>query len=58
MQEMSEKFDDRIEVQGHPIFRDYKDYLAQKAKDHALRELERYRDRRLAEKHAEWKSLP
>lgn len=57
MQEMSDKFDDLIEVQGHPIFKGYKDYLVQKAKNHAIKELERYRDRVIADKHAERKRL-
>lgn len=45
MAEMASKFDDLIRVQGHPVFSNYKTYLAEKAKKHALRELELYRDR-------------
>jgi hypothetical protein len=45
MVEMAQKFDELIKLQGHPVFMEYKDYLAQKAKTHAAQELERYRDR-------------
>lgn len=45
MVEMSSKFDELIKVQGHPVFINYKSYIAQKAKNHALKELELYRDR-------------
>lgn len=48
MTEMASKFDELIRVQGHPVFSNYKAYIAQKAKNHALKELERYRDRMLS----------
>ena len=57
MNEMSSKFDELIKVQGHPVFVNYKTYLAQKAKNHAIRELELYRDRVIAEKNADSKRL-
>lgn len=57
MDEMSSRFDDLIKVQGHPVFVNYKSYLAQKAKNHAIRELELYRDRMIAERNADRKRL-
>lgn len=49
MGEMASKFDELIRVQGHPVFSNYKSYIAQKAKSHALKELELYRDRKRLE---------
>jgi hypothetical protein len=57
MEEMSSKFDDLIEVQGHPVFNNYRSYLAQKAKNYAIRELELYRDRMIAERNKDRKRL-
>lgn len=56
MSEMTRKFDELLVVQGHPVLKEYKGYLVDKAKAHANRELERYwqrldqerRDRKLA----------
>jgi hypothetical protein len=45
MEEMAAKFDTLLEVQGHTVFSEYKDYLAERAKDHAKRELEAYKKR-------------
>lgn len=45
MAELAQKFDELIKLQGHPVFTEYKDYLVQKAKTHAVRELERYRNK-------------
>ena len=45
MEEMSRKFDDLLTLQGHQVFAQYKDYLAEKAKSHAIAELKRYRSR-------------
>jgi hypothetical protein len=50
MAEMSSKFDELIKVQGHPVFLNYKAFIAQKAKNHALKELTLYRDRVLLER--------
>ena len=50
MAEMLTKFDELLKVQGHPVFTSYKKYIAQKAKNHAVRELELYRDRMLLER--------
>lgn len=49
MSEMSAKFDELIKVQGHPVFAGYKDYLATKAKSHAIAELGLYRNRMIKE---------
>jgi len=45
MSQLSSKFDELLRVQGHAIFTDYKDYLVQKAKTHAHREFDLWRDR-------------
>lgn len=52
MRELAAKFDDLLRVQGHPVFMEYKIYLAQKAKNHAIGELELYRQRVIQEKSA------
>jgi hypothetical protein len=57
MDEMSSKFDDLLKVQGHPIFINYKSYIAQKAKNHAIRELELYRNRMIAERSGDRRRL-
>ena len=43
MTEMSEKFDELIKVQGHPVFREYRDYLKDRAMTHAQREFEAFK---------------
>lgn len=45
MQEMDEKFDQLLEVQGYPVFSEYGAYLKDAAVKHAERELEVYRQR-------------
>lgn len=45
MNQLNQKFDELLEVQGYPVFREYKDYLATRAKTHADREFEVYRQR-------------
>lgn len=45
MEELSTKFDQLLEVQGYPVFKEYKSFLAKRAKTHAERELEVYRQR-------------
>lgn len=45
MGQLNQKFDQLLEVQGYPIFKEYKEYLAGKAKTHAEREFEVYRQR-------------
>lgn len=45
MQEMDEKFDQLLEVQGYPVFSEYGAYLKQAALQHAERELEVFRQR-------------
>lgn len=45
MRQMLEKFDDLLRFQGHSVFSDYKEYLVQKAKNHAHREFDAWRER-------------
>lgn len=45
MEQLNRKFDELLEVQGYPVFQEYKAYLADKAKNHAEREFEVYRQR-------------
>lgn len=45
MAKLDERFDALIEFQGYPLFSDYKGYLASRAKGHAEREFEVYRQR-------------
>lgn len=45
MSEMAAKFEDLLQVQGHAVFPEYKEYLAQKAKSHAQREFDLWRER-------------
>lgn len=45
MQEMDDKFDQLLEVQGYPVFSTYGTYLKPASKKHAERELEVYRQR-------------
>ncbi len=43
MAEMANKFDELIAVQGHPVFREYKDFLKDRAMAHAECEFEAYK---------------
>jgi hypothetical protein len=45
MAELSAKFDDLLKFQGHTVFVGYQDYIAQKAKTHAQREFDLWRER-------------
>ncbi|MCQ8279894.1 virulence RhuM family protein [Acetobacteraceae bacterium KSS8] len=45
MLELSNKFDDLLRFQGHPVFFGYQDYLAQRAKSHASVEFDAWRER-------------
>lgn len=45
MKEMAVKFEELMRVQGHTVFPEYKEYLAQKAKTHAQIEYNLWRDR-------------
>lgn len=42
---MDQKFDQLLDVQGYPVFREYKEFLAKRARLHAEREFEVYRQR-------------
>jgi len=43
MTEMASKFDELIAVQGHPVFKEYRDYLKDRAMIHAEREFVAYK---------------
>ena len=45
MREMASKFDELLRVQGHSVFPEYGEYIAQKAKSHAHREFDAWRER-------------
>jgi hypothetical protein len=45
MAEMSAKFDDLLRFQGHTVFTEYREYLAQRAKTHAHKEFDFWRER-------------
>lgn len=45
MSELSIKFDELLRFQGHSVFSEYKEYLVQKAKSHAQREFDLWRER-------------
>lgn len=45
MKEMAVKFEELMRVQGHSVFPEYKEYLAQKAKTHAQIEYNLWRER-------------
>ena len=45
MSELAEKFDDLLRFQGHTVFPGYQDYIAQRAKSHAQREFDLWRER-------------
>jgi hypothetical protein len=42
MRQLLQKFDDLARVIGHPVFTEYKDALADRARRHAIKELELY----------------
>ena len=45
MVELSSKFDELLRVQGHSVFTHYDAYLAQRAKSHAMKEFDLWRER-------------
>lgn len=45
MTQLNRKFDELLEVQGYPVFKEYREYLADKARAHAEREFEVCRQR-------------
>lgn len=45
MTELSGKFDELLRVQGHSVFTHYDEYLAQRAKSHAMKEFDLWRER-------------
>ncbi len=45
MSELAEKFDDLLRFQGHTVFPGYQDYIAQRAKSHAQKEFDLWRER-------------
>ena len=49
MRELSDKFDDLLRLIGHPVFTEYRDALADRAKRHAINELELYQSRLVSE---------
>ncbi len=53
MQELSTKFDELIRLIGFPVFSEYRDALAERARRHVIRELELYQNRMVAERNAE-----
>ncbi len=53
MRELSDKFDDLLLLIGHPVFTEYRDALAERAKRHAINELELYQNRLVSEKNAQ-----
>ena len=42
---MAAKFEELLRVQGHAVFPEHKEYLAQKAKSHAQRKFDLWRQR-------------
>lgn len=54
---LSDKFDDLLRLIGHPVFTEYKDALADRAKRHAIKELELYQQRLVDEKNAARKQI-
>jgi hypothetical protein len=52
MRELLQKFDDLAGVIGHPVFTDYQDALAERARRHAIRELELYQELTVKEANA------
>lgn len=53
MQELSDKFDELLKLIGFPVFSEYRQALALKAKNHAIKELELYQERLKLERAAE-----
>ena len=53
MKQLSDKFDERLEFVGFPVFTEYKDALSDHAKKYAVRELELYQERLQLEKQAQ-----
>jgi hypothetical protein len=47
---LSDKFDDLLRLIGHSVFTEYRDALAERAKRHAIKELELYQERLIHEK--------
>jgi hypothetical protein len=45
MRQLAQKFDELLEFQGHAVFSEYREYLVQKAKSHAQREFDLWRER-------------
>ena len=45
MAELSSKFDELLRFQGHAVFSEYREYLVQKAKSHAQKEFDLWRER-------------
>jgi len=54
---LSEKFDDLLRLIGHPVFTEYRDALADRAKRHAIQELELYQQRLVDEKNPARKQI-
>lgn len=52
MRELSDKFDDLLRLIGHPVFTEYRDALAERAKRHAINELGLYQNRLVSERNA------
>ncbi len=53
MGELTDKFDDLLRLIGHPVFTEYKDALSNRARQHAVRELELYQNRLVVERNQE-----
>ena len=53
MQELSLKFDEMLRLIGVPVFTEYRDALADRARRHAIKELELYQDKMVAERSKE-----
>lgn len=53
MHELLSKFDEMLKLIGVPVFSEYRDALAERAKRHAIRELELYQNRMVAERNAQ-----
>ena len=45
MQQLVTKFDELLRLQGHAVFSEYRDYLVQKARSHAQKEFDLWRER-------------
>ncbi len=53
MQELSLKFDEMLRLIGVPVFTEYRDALADRARRHAITELELYQNKMVAERNRE-----